>query len=584
MLGNVKRSVSASGETGNGPGKLTKHSASLTSLADLMRHNQSEASESEDHSERGVKDQDMGPKTNNTQNFVRNTALATNHTSSTISSIGVHLDSHSQLPIQQIHIVPVDDDHETDSSVCHLRGQANQDTNPSTLSLTDSWSLGSNDSSNRTGATGTTGGQSVLNNWGWFEDVHGEQTEGGAPKGKEKDRIGNDSPGQNFDSGSNEKKGRGGGKKKGGLLQHSNYMTKPLNDIVPSTRNTEAGAMAVSAPNYVLEESISSQKLWKHTAGHRPPQPVEERAYFESQWAQNFEKSQVDYQVPADVLKAQSPISLSPFADGGFTGAEAEGIISWSNYNLAGHFNVNLFGGGGCVHQKSNKAAEADAAEATIYQRTLKVGHINLAREGNFNLLAPEGQGKLHGPHQKQVKKEMGDGGLTILLKGDNVFGTTVSKSFARGDPSQQTGTIDTISIAIASYRVVQSKKHGKFAQFLVVYREGSFQNTVGVWKRYSDFDALSRKVSAAHESCSSILHGIHPLAVHEDEDKEELPNAVTSWRLLKKRQRWYRCLDAGYLSLKVFLLERFLHDILFECSSPQVLQDFIGVDLRSSV
>ena len=49
--------------------------------------------------------------------------------------------------------------------------------------------------------------------------------------------------------------------------------------------------------------------------------------------------------------------------------------------------------------------------------------------------------------------------------------------------------------------------------------------------------------------------------------------------RLLKKRQRWYRCLDAGYLSLKVFLLERFLHDILFESSNPQILRDFVGVN-----
>jgi len=78
----------------------------------------------------------------------------------------------------------------------------------------------------------------------------------------------------------------------------------------------------------------------------------------------------------------------------------------------------------------------------------------------------------------------------------------------------------------------LKSKKHGKYAQFLVVYREGSFQNTVGVWKRYSDFDALARKVAADQEGCSSILSGIHPLAVDhgEHEDKEVLPNAITSW------------------------------------------------------
>jgi hypothetical protein len=54
------------------------------------------------------------------------------------------------------------------------------------------------------------------------------------------------------------------------------------------------------------------------------------------------------------------------------------------------------------------------------------------------------------------------------------------------------------------------------------------------------------------------------------------LPNAVTSWKLLLKRKRWYRCLDAGYLSLKAFLLERFLHDVLFESSTPDILHDFV--------
>ena len=56
-------------------------------------------------------------------------------------------------------------------------------------------------------------------------------------------------------------------------------------------------------------------------------------------------------------------------------------------------------------------------------------------------------------------------------------------------------------------------------------------------------------------------------------------PFLIFNRRLLKKRQRWYRCLDAGYLSLKVFLLERFLHDILFESSNPQILRDFVGIN-----
>lgn len=125
---------------------------------------------------------------------------------------------------------------------------------------------------------------------------------------------------------------------------------------------------------------------------------------------------------------------------------------------------------------------------------------------------------------------------------------------------------------------MVESTKYGKYAQFLVIYREGSIRDTVGIWKRYSDFEELANKVTHSHESCVAALANISPLSVAEEPEIEHLPNAITSWRLLKKRKRWYRCLDAGYLSLKVFLLERFLHDILFESSSPQLLRDFVGV------
>jgi hypothetical protein len=57
---------------------------------------------------------------------------------------------------------------------------------------------------------------------------------------------------------------------------------------------------------------------------------------------------------------------------------------------------------------------------------------------------------------------------------------------------------------------------------------------------------------------------------------KENLPNALCSWKLLKRRKSWFRCLDSSYLCLKVFLLERFLHDVLFESEDGNVLKDFV--------
>ena len=59
----------------------------------------------------------------------------------------------------------------------------------------------------------------------------------------------------------------------------------------------------------------------------------------------------------------------------------------------------------------------------------------------------------LMGPHNhhrtlvnKKVKEDGTDDELTVLVSGDNVFRTTVSKSFPK----------DTVSISIASYRVVE--------------------------------------------------------------------------------------------------------------------------------
>ena len=212
--------------------------------------------------------------------------------------------------------------------------------------------------------------------------------------------------------------------------------------------------MAVTAPTYVLEESISSQRLWKDTAGTRPPQPVEERAFFEKMWAQNFKRSQVMYEIPVEVLTATSPISLSPFADGNFGEWHVNQI---DNYNFRGG---NLRGGAmntGMSPEDAScvKAAEADAAEATLHRRMGNtsgvMGYYGQQRTGSVKSFGP------HHHHHTLVNKKLENGDddeLTIVVKGDNVFGTTVSKSFSKN--GDRPGAADTVSISVASYRVVK--------------------------------------------------------------------------------------------------------------------------------
>jgi len=111
------------------------------------------------------------------------------------------------------------------------------------------------------------------------------------------------------------------------------------------------------------------------------------------------------------------------------------------SYTIVYH-NQSIFGGGG--DRRTAQVAEVEVAEATLMQRTLN-----------------DKKSPVSG---KAVKvKSDSEGTLTVLVKGDNVFGTTVSKSFARADIS---GRIDTISISIASYRVVQVRSNIMFSLF----------------------------------------------------------------------------------------------------------------------
>jgi hypothetical protein len=202
--------------------------------------------------------------------------------------------------------------------------------------------------------------------------------------------------------------------------------------------------MAVTAPTYVLEESLSSQKLWKFTAGNRPPQPVEERAFYEKIWAQNFSRSQVKYEIPAEVLTATSPISLSPFADGNFN-LDSHQIYQNENYNIGSVQNGHTVG----------TTSEAEAAEASLLSlagRSAAASLYGVSRANNLKTLGP------HNHHHTLVNKKVkgesdSDDELTVVVRGDNVFGTTVSKSFPKSDVP---GSVDPISISIASYRVVE--------------------------------------------------------------------------------------------------------------------------------
>lgn len=115
----------------------------------------------------------------------------------------------------------------------------------------------------------------------------------------------------------------------------------------------------------------------------------------------------------------------------------------------------------------------------------------------------------------------------------------------------------------IPKFQIVRT--HGVFshAEFLVVMGIG--QITFGVWRRYTDFKTLAEQIVRDAKDGGNL-------------DGSDLTNTVYAWRTLTRRKRWWRCLDTEYLSVKCFLLERFLHDLVLELGSLQRIQAFLGI------
>ncbi len=302
----------------------------------------------------------------------------------------------------------------------------------------------------------------------------------------------------------------------------------------------------VTAPAAVLEESLSTQSLYRATAQTRPVQPSNERSRYETEWIRNFNNSNVTYsQDRSELCKRDERNEMS--SDPALAPPASSGIF----------YRLDSAGGG--------KQERAAAAELEILKRSA----AHPVKAGD--------------PATERVHRAAG--GVTVIYKVPNAYGTTVSKSFSRGR-----GTV-TASVSIASFRVCGDGRAARYAEFHVVFCLGGYERTVGVWKRYSDFVSLAGRVGgdwggAGGGGCTGgkVLSGIGCGGDEEADDEDpgvaanraRLINALTSWRLLQKRKKWFRCLDSSYLSLKVFLLERFLHDVLFESESPELLRKWI--------
>lgn len=141
------------------------------------------------------------------------------------------------------------------------------------------------------------------------------------------------------------------------------------------------------------------------------------------------------------------------------------------------------------------------------------------------------------------------------LLREQSPFGTSATKSWE----CPTCGELSSMMVHIPKYQVVKEGSFDIHAEYLVVVRLRFV--TFGLWRRYSHFQRLADK----------IIRENQPI---------DFENTLGSWRCVKRRQKWFRCLDKDYITLKCFLLERFLHDAVFESTTSELFLDFLEIQI----
>lgn len=154
----------------------------------------------------------------------------------------------------------------------------------------------------------------------------------------------------------------------------------------------------------------------------------------------------------------------------------------------------------------------------------------------------------IHFPNQDD------DTGCLVIFKGKGPHSNAVSRAFPNFPCSN-------VMLQLPHFRILQDKSGRQHAEFLILVVLGNLK--FGIWKRYSDFKKLSETIQEIQNKSSLT---------------DIFVKTMLSWNCVTVRQRWFRCLDKEYLAIKCYLLERFIHDMLFESSTPDTLMKFLGL------
>ena len=183
-----------------------------------------------------------------------------------------------------------------------------------------------------------------------------------------------------------------------------------------------------------------------------------------------------------------------------------------------------------------------------------------IEKEWSQNFEASEIEYDQHqvGDSRKSEYSDKSESPYEVMYRGKSPFSNSVSKSF--------TGqTVSSMTIQMPFYRIVRDQNGKLFAEYLIVVSVGGRGSvTFGVWKRHSEFERLAKFIAEVDALSNKPAY--------------TFKNTLLSWQCVVQRKRWFKSLEADYLTLKCFLLERFMQDLLFEAHSVHIVTDFLGL------
>ena len=289
-----------------------------------------------------------------------------------------------------------------------------------------------------------------------------------------------------------------------------------------------------SIPLYILESTLATQQLWYATAGQRPKQPQKERDYFERLWKRNFELSEIPQ--PLEPVESREQRSKT------FPSSSKGNNKEWPfgeeipRVYFAKEFNGEILDRGTCPF--SNPLS-----------KSFRNHDVNMTMEVPRFRIVRSFDGDVHVEFLVIV---------TIVRRSTSQMGG--SRSVPVPIPVNSRKTHHSIKDVDTPTRRRRSDPIGEFIP------SSNHIETYGIWRRHSQFNCFAKILE---NRCDCMLD-------RTSGKLNTFQNALLSWQCVIRRKRWFRCFDKEYLSIKCFLLERFMHDVLFESHSPELLYDFL--------